>query len=72
MPAIKWYHKTSVLVVALLAVGPLALPLVWSNPRLSKTNKTLLTIAVLVLTYFLVLSTLASLKTLSEYYNQIF
>ena len=29
----KWYHTTSTIVIALLCLGPLALPLVWMNPR---------------------------------------
>lgn len=49
-----WYFKTSVLVIALLSIGPLALPLLWFNPRFSNRNKIVITIIVLILTYFLV------------------
>lgn len=51
-----WYFKTSVLVIALLSIGPLALPLLWFNPRLRRRNKIVITITVLILTYFLVVS----------------
>ena len=30
----KWYFSTGTLVLALLSVGPLALPLLWFNPAL--------------------------------------
>lgn len=53
---LKWYFKTSVLVIALLSIGPLALPLLWFNPHLHRRNKIVITIIVLVLTYFLVVS----------------
>ena len=29
----KWYFTTSTIVIALLCLGPFALPLVWLNPR---------------------------------------
>ncbi|UCF00169.1 MAG: zinc ribbon domain-containing protein [Planctomycetota bacterium] len=29
----KWYFSTPVVIIALLCVGPFALPLVWLNPR---------------------------------------
>lgn len=40
----------------LLSIGPLALPLVWLRPKLSKQNKILITIATIAITlalYFL-------------------
>ena len=35
----KWYFNTSSIVIALLCLGPLALPLVWMNPRYKTTTK---------------------------------
>jgi len=49
-PAQKWYFATSVIVIAILCVGPFALPLVWWNPRYSLTVKVVLTIVVVVVT----------------------
>ena len=46
----KWYYSTSSLTVALLTMGPLALPLVWLNPRFGRITKTLITVAVIVVT----------------------
>ena len=49
----QWYFKTSSVVLALLVVGPLALPLVWLNPRYKVTTRILITVAVLVATVVL-------------------
>lgn len=65
----KWYFKTSVIVIALLSVGPLALPLIWYRPDLSRLWKVGLTIATLILSWFLYLSTMKSIEVLKEYYK---
>ena len=52
-PKTKWYFRTSVVVIAILCVGPLALPLVWFNPHYKAVNKVVVTIAVIVLTILL-------------------
>jgi len=49
----KWYHSTSAIVLAILTIGPLALPMVWTNPRCSAVNKAIVTVGVLVLTAML-------------------
>jgi len=49
----KWYFTTSVVVIALLCLGPLALPLVWFNPRYNTTTKLVVTVLVIALTIFL-------------------
>ena len=71
-PAVKWYFKTTPIVIAFLCVGPLALPLVWFHPRLSKGKKTILTIIILILSYILGRLFIDSLKSLKEYYRAIF
>ena len=45
----KWYFTTSVVVIALLCLGPLALPLVWFNPRYKIITKAVVTGLVIVL-----------------------
>ena len=65
-----WYYKTSVLVIALLAVGPFALPLLWFNPRYSRTAKIVITLVVVILSVALGAATDRAVKTLIEYYQQ--
>jgi hypothetical protein len=45
-----WYFATGTVVMALLCVGPLALPLVWLNPRYKPVTKAIITMVVLALT----------------------
>jgi len=49
----KWYFSTSTLVIAILVIGPLALPLIWRNPRYKTTTKVVATILVIAFTIVL-------------------
>lgn len=68
----KWYFKTSVLIIAFLCVGPFALPLVWLNPRFSSKTKIIISLIVIILSYYIGVLFTNSLKTLNTYYNQLF
>jgi hypothetical protein len=46
----KWYFSTSAVVIALLCLGPLALPLVWLHPRYKIIPKLTVTGLVILLT----------------------
>ena len=57
---IKWYFNTSTIVIALLCLGPLALPLVWLNPRYKTATKlavTAIVIGVTILFCYLTVNT---------------
>ena len=49
----KWYYSTSAVVIGLLCLGPLALPLVWANPRYNMVTKIVVTIVVIAVTIWL-------------------
>jgi len=49
-PKTKWYFATSAVVIALLCLGPLALPLVWFHPRYKIITKLVITVIVIALT----------------------
>jgi hypothetical protein len=66
---LPWYFRTSFIVIAVLSVGPLALPLIWWRPDLSRTWKIGLTVGILILTWLLYKSTVASIRTIKEYYQ---
>jgi hypothetical protein len=51
----KWYFSCYFVVLALLCIGPLALPLVWINPRWKTTTKILVTIVVVAVSIVCVL-----------------
>lgn len=50
IPKSKWYFTNSAIIVGLITIGPLALPLVWKNPKYSITTKTVITIVVTLVT----------------------
>ena len=49
----KWYYSTSALIAALIVAGPLALPLVWRNPKYEVATKIIITIVVIAVTIWL-------------------
>jgi hypothetical protein len=55
--AMKWYYKPVWIVVAILAAGPFALPLVWLSPALKLWHKVLLTIAMVAVTVWMARAT---------------
>ena len=67
----KWYHSTSVIVIALLSLGPLALPLVWFNPRYSVIVKIVVSVAVVALSIVLYYATIGMYKNLLEQINTL-
>jgi hypothetical protein len=48
--SVKWYHKTSFVVISVLCFGPLALPLVLYNPQYSVASKIIWTIIIVAVT----------------------
>jgi|GEM_PF-253653 len=66
---LPWYFQTSSIVIAFLCVGPLALPLLWWHPQISRAWKISLTIAILALSWFLYQATMESLRALEDYYK---
>lgn len=46
----KWYFNTGTVVLALLCLGPMALPLVWVNPKYKISTRAIITVIVIVVT----------------------
>lgn len=68
----KWYFKTSSVIIAFLFIGPLALPLVWLNPRFSRRTKIIVTFIVAAATYCIAVVVINSLKAIANHYQQLF
>lgn len=68
----KWYFRISVFVIALLCVGPFALPLIWLNPRYSRKAKIIISIIVIIISYYLGFLFYNSLKSIIRYYRAVF
>jgi membrane protein implicated in regulation of membrane protease activity len=71
MKSEKWYFKTSTLIIALLCIGPFALPLLWLNRRFSLKVKIIISVFVIILSYYLVVWFLNTLKTVKGNYQEI-
>ncbi len=52
-PKTKWYFSTITVIIAVLALGPFALPLVWRNPRDRLVTKLAVTVGIITLTVVL-------------------
>ncbi len=70
-PKTKWYFNTSVIVIALLCVGPLALPLVWMHPKYKTTIKLIATAVVILVTLLCFYFTTALYNSLMEQINAL-
>jgi len=64
----KWYFTTTSVIIALLCVGPLALPLVWFNPRYKPATRLIITVIVLAVT---VLCTYLAASAYRQLLNQL-
>ena len=71
-PETKWYFKPYLIVIAFLCVGPLALPMVWFHPRFSRGMKIGITAVVIILTCFLAVALVNSVRSIKDYYGIIF
>jgi glucan phosphoethanolaminetransferase (alkaline phosphatase superfamily) len=67
----KWYFKTYTFVTAFLCVGPLALPLVWMNPRYKRSKKIFITVITLLVCYVVFALMAKSTESIYNYYNQV-
>jgi hypothetical protein len=66
---VEWYFRKAFIVIALCCVGPLALPLIWWHPQMTRAWKIGLTIGILVLSWILFQATMESIRTIREYYK---
>ena len=63
-PKIKWYLTPVSIIIAILAAGPFALPLVWMSPALKKWLKVVITAALILFTIWLVKASVDIYRTI--------
>jgi len=56
-PPVKWYYKPVPITIAILCVGPFALPLLWFSPAFNKISKVIISIVVIAATIWLLKAT---------------
>jgi hypothetical protein len=71
MEKLPWLFRTSTIIVALCCVGPLALPLIWWRPKTPAGWKVVWSIAVLILSWVLLQTTMKSVEVIEQYYEII-
>ncbi len=70
-PKTKWYFGNSFLIITFLCVGPLVLPLIWFNPRFSRTTKIVVSIIIVIVSYYIGVWCVNALKSIRSYYKVI-
>ncbi len=71
-PDEKWYFKTNILVIAFLSLGPLALVLLWLNPRFSKRRKIVVSCIIIIISILVGKLVANSVGSLMAYYGEVF
>jgi hypothetical protein len=66
-----WYYRTWIIFLAVIFVGPLALPLIWFKPKTSIVWKVLWTVVIGGLTYWASIGALESYKNIKVYYDEL-
>jgi len=61
----------STILIIFLCVGPLVLPLIWLNPRFNQNTKIIISIIIVLLSYFLGSIMINSMRSIKEYYDMI-
>lgn len=62
----KWYFKPIIVIIAILCIGPFALPLVWLSPVFKKSHKIVLTILLIIVAIGLIIGSIKLYNILLE------
>ena len=68
----KWYFKPYWLMIGFLCVGPFILPLLWVNPNLNQRKKIVISVVIIVISYFAGVLIVNSVRNILNYYHEIF
>lgn len=63
-PKMKWYLRPAWVVVMILAMGPLAIPLVWMSPAFKKWLKVTITVLLILFTIWTIKASVSLYNTL--------
>ena len=70
-PEIKWYLKPGWVIAAIFVAGPFALGLVWKSPAIKKEYKIWITVAVVVMTLWMIKASADLAETIAKYMQEI-
>lgn len=66
---LPWYFRTSTIVIAVMGVGPLALPLIWWRPRTSYAWKVALSVLIFIVSWIMFKLSMKALAVARQYYD---
>ena len=66
---LPWYYRTSFIVLAIAAVGPFALPLIWFRPNTPRPWKIGITIGILAGSWILLQLTMEGFRNIKAYFD---
>jgi hypothetical protein len=55
---VKWYLRPAVIVIAIIGVGPFAIPMIWISPVFKRWHKITLTVLTIIFTLWVVKSSI--------------
>ena len=67
----SWFFSKTSIILSLLTVGPLGLPLVWFHPTYSLLKKIVITVIVIVVTYYLGMASIKAWNSMMDLYKGI-
>ncbi len=70
-PKGKWYFTNRWVIIALLSIGPFALPMIWYNPNYGKLTKWILTAITFFATVIMIILFVVLIGILVEQYRTL-
>jgi hypothetical protein len=67
---VAWYFRPGLITFAILSFGPLALPLLWARPDTNRVFKLIISLIVILVTYWLWGPVAGSFSTIMKLYTQ--
>ena len=67
----EWYYRPWVIVLAILFLGPLGLVLLWFRPKTKMSVKVMVSIIVMILTFWMVRETFVVYDKMVDYYKEL-
>ncbi|PIU41166.1 MAG: hypothetical protein COS99_07450 [Candidatus Omnitrophica bacterium CG07_land_8_20_14_0_80_42_15] len=68
---LRWFLRPVWVVVAILCIGPLALPILWTSPAFKKIHKILITLILIVVTIWFAKVSVRLYNTLLDEMEQL-
>lgn len=62
----RWYHAPFVILIAILAIGPFAIPLVWISARFKFWHKVFITVLIIMFTVWAANESIKAYRSLSK------